>query len=76
MTHTPGTGIITHREKTIDKMSQTTEEIIAAALKLPPESKARLADELLASLDEMCGRKSMFNYFGGTVSLLPENGSS
>ena len=32
-------------------MSQTTEEIIAAALKLPPESKARLADELLASLD-------------------------
>jgi putative addiction module component (TIGR02574 family) len=32
-------------------MSQTTEEIIAAALKLPPESKAKLADELLASLD-------------------------
>ncbi len=32
-------------------MSQTTEEIIAAALNLPPESKASLADKLLASLE-------------------------
>lgn len=34
----------------INHMSQTTEDVIAAALNLPPESKARLADELLASL--------------------------
>jgi putative addiction module component (TIGR02574 family) len=32
-------------------MTQSTEQLTAAALALPPDERARLADQLLASLD-------------------------